>query len=298
MDFQKIIAGMTGQQFMDVINGNFDSSKSQLNTIAANVLLRVIANNVKQLKVEKGQLFYTLDDTNWVQVNNNTWGSITGKIADQADLVEELNKRAPITSLEAIQKDVTSVKSDIDGVKTSVKNNTSSIDQNTKAVGALQKEIADKVSSPDIISFRIASSGFLQYSTDGVSWNNVQSVAEINWGSIGGEISNQIDLQEILRSKVKQSDFDNHLNNKENPHSVTKKQVGLEFADNTSDKDKPISDLQKAEFDSLKETLRELSNNKLDKSDDITAIEYISLTDYNTRKEEGSLLDTVIYIVD
>ena len=143
MDFQKIIAGMTGQQFMDVINGNFDSSKSQLNTVAANVLLRVIANNVKQLKVEKGQLFYTLDDTNWVQVNNNTWGSITGKIADQADLVEELNKRAPITSVDAIQQDVTSVKSDIAGVKTSVKNNTSSIDQNTKAVGALQKEIAD-----------------------------------------------------------------------------------------------------------------------------------------------------------
>ena len=298
MDFQKIIAGMTGQQFMDVINGNFDSSKSQLNTVAANVLLRVIANNVKQLKVEKGQLFYTLDDTNWVQVNNNTWGSITGKIADQADLVEELNKRAPITSVDAIQQDVTSVKSDIAGVKTSVKNNTSSIDQNTKAVGALQKEIADKVSSPDIISFRIASSGFLQYSIDGVSWNNVQSVAEINWGSIGGEISNQIDLQEILRSKVKQSDFDNHLNNTENPHSVTKKQVGLEFVDNTADKDKPISDLQKVEFDSLKETLRELSENKLDKSDDITAIEYISLTDYNTRKEEGSLEDTVIYIVD
>lgn len=39
-------------------------------------------------------------------------------------------------------------------------------------------------------------------------------------------------------------DFIAHLANKSNPHSVTKKQVGLEFADNTSDMDKPVSNAQ------------------------------------------------------
>ena len=32
-----------------------------------------------------------------------------------------------------------------------------------------------------------------------------------------------------------------HINNKENPHSVTKEQVGLSNVDNTADLDKPVS---------------------------------------------------------
>lgn len=39
-------------------------------------------------------------------------------------------------------------------------------------------------------------------------------------------------------------DLISHLANKANPHGVTKKQVGLEFADNTSDMDKPVSTAQ------------------------------------------------------
>lgn len=49
-----------------------------------------------------------------------------------------------------------------------------------------------------------------------------------------------------------------HINNKNNPHSVTKKQVGLSNVDNTSDKNKPVSDLQKAELD--KKTDKAFSN--------------------------------------
>jgi hypothetical protein len=36
----------------------------------------------------------------------------------------------------------------------------------------------------------------------------------------------------------------NHLSNTANPHGVTKSQVGLQFADNTSDADKPVSSAQ------------------------------------------------------
>jgi len=35
--------------------------------------------------------------------------------------------------------------------------------------------------------------------------------------------------------------LEGHINNKENPHNVTKAQLGLENVDNTSDMDKPIS---------------------------------------------------------
>ncbi len=60
-----------------------------------------------------------------------------------------------------------------------------------------------------------------------------------------------------------------HIGNKENPHSVTKAQVGLDKVDNTSDKDKPISNAQAEVNDKLKSEIRGvgtiLTNHKNDK---------------------------------
>lgn len=46
-----------------------------------------------------------------------------------------------------------------------------------------------------------------------------------------------------------QTTLNSHTSDTENPHSVTKAQVGLDKVDNTSDKDKPVSDAQKAALD-------------------------------------------------
>ena len=54
-------------------------------------------------------------------------------------------------------------------------------------------------------------------------------------------------LSEELKGKINNSE--NHIANKENPHEVTKTQVGLGNADNTSDEDKPISAAAQAAFD-------------------------------------------------
>ena len=43
--------------------------------------------------------------------------------------------------------------------------------------------------------------------------------------------------------------FDNHTNDYENPHNVTKEQIGLDQVDNTSDLEKPISDATQAALD-------------------------------------------------
>lgn len=49
------------------------------------------------------------------------------------------------------------------------------------------------------------------------------------------------DGNEISKTYSKISDLNIHVENKSNPHNVTKAQVGLENVDNTSDLDKPIS---------------------------------------------------------
>lgn len=53
-------------------------------------------------------------------------------------------------------------------------------------------------------------------------------------------LSSQEDIDGAI-NKV-QTNLNTHTSNKENPHEVTKAQVGLDKVDNTSDKDKPISD--------------------------------------------------------
>lgn len=60
-----------------------------------------------------------------------------------------------------------------------------------------------------------------------------------------GEV--EVDLSEYKTDVSEQftqveAKIDNHIDNTDNPHVVTKAQVGLENVDNTSDKEKPISD--------------------------------------------------------
>lgn len=108
-----------------------------------------------------------------------------------------------------------------------------------------------------------------------------QAIAELapgssgytNWGDIDGAISSQMDLMGALGEKVNAADlggaawaevwdFDAvgtaaavaeglsiHGSNTSNPHSVTKEQVGLGNADNTSDADKPVSDATQTALD-------------------------------------------------
>lgn len=58
------------------------------------------------------------------------------------------------------------------------------------------------------------------------------------------------------------TDFISHLANKENPHSVTKAQVGLGNADNTSDIDKPVSTAQEAAINGVQTNLNTHANDK------------------------------------
>jgi hypothetical protein len=54
---------------------------------------------------------------------------------------------------------------------------------------------------------------------------------------------------------VVQSDLTTHINDSTNPHSVTKTQVGLSNADNTSDANKPVSSATQTEIDTKEDTL-------------------------------------------
>lgn len=82
-----------------------------------------------------------------------------------------------------------------------------------------------------------------------------------------------------------QTSITNHINNKANPHTVTKAQVGLGNVDNTSDAAKPISTATQSALDNINDTL----SSKLSGTG-ITEIKVVeSLPE--------SPVDTVLYIV-
>ena len=76
------------------------------------------------------------------------------------------------------------------------------------------------------------------------------------WGKISGKLTDQKDLAEEL-AKIKNTAnetinlLDSHITNVDNPHNVTKSQVGLSRVDNTSDLEKPISTATQAAIDRL-----------------------------------------------
>ncbi len=136
---------------------------------------------------------------------------------------------------------------------------------------------------------------------DGITyWNDLEySRAETTWGEVNGDITDQADLVNFVntavaaeadnRSQADQqlqtninnvaADLITHEQDTNNPHNVTKAQVGLGNVDNTSDADKPVSTAQAAALDALESKLQSqiasndtdisnLQNNKADKATD------------------------------
>lgn len=62
-------------------------------------------------------------------------------------------------------------------------------------------------------------------------------------------------LTGILNSYATTASLNNHINNKSNPHGVTKTQIGLENVDNTSDQNKPVSTAQQEAINNTGHTL-------------------------------------------
>lgn len=91
---------------------------------------------------------------------------------------------------------------------------------------------------------------------DGSDWvvgTDVSSGTPL-WGSIGGTLSDQTDLQTALNAKADTTALTSHTGNTTNPHSVTKAQVGLANADNTSDLNKPVSTATQTALDGKSNT--------------------------------------------
>ena len=143
---------------------------------------------------------------------------------------------------------------------------------------------------------------------------NISNVEKLERVSLSQEINDSLDLANTsVQPDVLDSAIDNvnttittHIDDKNNPHAVTKAQVGLGNVDNTADIDKPISnatqealdsleanfdaniDSINAEISSINEDINELDEGKADKA---TTLAGYGITDAYTKDEVNTELD-------
>lgn len=298
MDYTNVELGMYGGPYTDAINSNFEKTKTKISEIDTSLGAKPSSTNIKAFKVENGSLMYTLDNTTWIALKQVAWGNIIGLLSSQTDISDALAGKASASELSSLSSTVGTVSSTVSSLGTTVSKNTTDIATNKSSIGTLQTSVATKVSSATIKSFRISASGFLEYSLNGTTWITVQSLSSVSWGAIEGEISNQEDLMTMFASKANASIVTSHTGNKNNPHEVTKSQVGLANVDNTADVDKPVSTAQQTAIDGLQTSINTLGTSKVTNVNGVTGIEKLDLNTWNARKDAGTLLSTVLYIVE
>ena len=107
--------------------------------------------------------------------------------------------------------------------------------------------------------------------------------------ALGEEIQNREAAITNLFNELK-TDINNHVNNKENPHQVTKAQIGLGNVDNVSDLDKPVSIATQKAIDEISVSLSDEETRATSKENELESA--ITNEVLRATQAEESLSDT------
>lgn len=273
MHYNYLYIGMSGQRFVDQTNSNWEATDAQFLAHYNAINARIVSNAIKEIKLDNDILYYTTevstdsdeDTRTWIPVESS-WGKIVGNIADQKDLQEVLSTKVSNTEFNKLSTtvsnnsntliDLSTTVNDIGTLLTSLSTQINGANGIALRLTTAENTLKRAILSGEVRGIRTTPDGFLEYTTNNVDWHSVSSVGTIEWGNISGDIDNQPDLKlrftnvdKLIQSCI--SDLKSHIRDDSNPHKVTKKQIGLDKVDNTSDMDKPVSSPQRAAINAL-----------------------------------------------
>ncbi len=262
MHYSYLYIGMSGQKMVDKMNANWEATDAQFLAHNNALNLRIVSSDIKQLKLENGIVYYTSDGETWNSLTSS-WGKIAGDISKQEDLQNALKNKASQIDLDRLKDDVslmgntiTIMSSNVDNLSTEVANLISEVSGTNGILIRLDNidtTLRNKISSSNVQIIR-ETSGTLEYTTDGSTWRPVSTAGIVSWGDITGDIQNQPDLIRLLNnisdlannasSKVDDleenlgetienyttpisTNLQNHIEDVDNPHQVTKEQLGI-----------------------------------------------------------------------
>ena len=243
----------TGKQTEEAFNQNFALAKTLLEQLLSIASVTIISDDMTSIKVDKTTspytLYYTLDDPTdpsavWNRLMNVSFAELTGAPTDNIALNTALNTKANQTDLATL---------------------TTQVNGMTTTIGSIQNEVADRVRTPhndvlylkydpgtNAIQYSTTGSNYIDILSSGISFSSITGSAADN-ASIVSYVASQITtvLNTVANTYATQADLSAHELNQNNPHSVTKAQVGLGNVDNTSDINKPISNAVQAALDNI-----------------------------------------------
>lgn len=197
--------GTTGDQLEVSWTTNFNLIKELINSLDEDVQTRVISKDIKALKVENGIAYFTVDNEKWVSLGPS-FANITGDPDQCLALAEKFNKYTTIIQFNSLANRVTEVESDIvilennmtltladiNTLKDQMNNSTTGV---LVRLAAVETDVSNKITGISVTQIRERATGLLEYTTDGEHWEPVASATGIDWGEIGGNVENQLDLK-------------------------------------------------------------------------------------------------------
>ena len=314
MHFAYLEIGDRGQVMVTKINTNFHAIDSEFLYMATEIGKRIKSEQIKEIKKENGHLYYTEDGSIWTQLDGTTWGQITGTIANQTDLMNILNDKAPLDRFEALvsqvdvnESNITKLLTDMTTAKQNISSLQTTVNQHNEDIDEINNTLAVKISSDTIKAFRQKSGdpNNLEFTINGSDWVTLlgeQTV--VAWGEIVGDIQNQRDLIVLFNDystteeveamiNTVQSALSSHTTDTNNPHNVTKEQVGLGNVDNTADMNKPLSTVQQS-------SVQLLINQAISGfvvGSNVSSVWKGNLDSYNELVESSLIDDNTLYII-
>ena len=208
---------------------------------------KVSSTNIKAIRVSDAEFQWTVDGITWYSMARTTSVS-WGNITGNITSQDDL-----MTLFRNIDTDMTALSSTVSNLSNEVASRVSQIEGLSDAVDSLTEDLS-----------------------------NAQAANLSKFNNIDNEITDLGTADTTLDAKI-----DNHIADDNNPHNVTKTQVGLDQVDNTSDQDKPLSTAQKDYIDTAIGNVNQRFNNYLGKSGRVTSLfvgvesEYQNITPTN-----------------
>lgn len=215
---------------------------------------------------------YSPEGTNYILLNNVSaegqvstyWAEIDSFFKELSSYQEELSK-FKLEIGEALQKEIDRATKEESNLRASF----AEADNQIKA--SLAEEAVERQKVKDLLDAEIDRAVEAETSEASTRQEADNSLtAKINDETlraerVESELAENIKAETSAREEADSAldaKLSEHKNDKSNPHSITKSQVGLDKVDNTADIDKPISTATQSALDNLNESL----NTKLDKT--------------------------------
>lgn len=291
-------------KFIDItawgnIKGNlYDQAdlKTALDSKAAAVAVESLTSLVNSLNMSVGSLTSGMETANR-NINTNT-NSI-------ANLVKELDTRIKSTTVKELRLTEDVLEWSPDGINwyrqevmnsLSWGNITGDITQQSDLYQHLTKLDRDVESLGNTVSSHTAALTEIRNTL-----NELAPKVETNTSNISAmntTLENvRQDVESLSTDKADSASLVSHINNHENPHAVTKEQVGLGNVNNTSDMEKPVSTLQQSYIsETISNALSGIEGAVTNKKN-VYSIALVSPEEFNSGGAD-LLANTLVFVTD